>query len=566
MPTTFLGILNLIGALGLFIYGIKVMSDGVQKLAGSRMRYTVNTLTSNRQKGVFTGFFTTSLLFSSSATTVMTVSFVNAGLLSLSQAIPVIMGANIGTSVSGWLVNFLGYSSVGVSLYIFPLLAIGVPLLFIRKANAKATGEFLIGFGLLALGLENMKHVADVFELNQNQALTNFINNMAAKGFSSILLFVFIGTIITMILQSSSAAMALTLTFCSAGLPFELGAALVLGENVGTTITANLAALVGNVHAKRAARSHSLFNMLGVLWMLVLFYPFLSGIAQLSQISGNGNPFVDSDAASIRFGLAAFHSAFNITNTLLLIWFVPVIEKMVTKITPARNDYDERYRLEFIETGINQTPELSILEAKKEIGNFAKVTASMLSDLSELVLEPDTENKDNLVDRIARNEVLTDNMEVEVSNYLTKLAEGELSEELSLRVRSMLSIINDLERVGDIFYTMCMVITRKKQDNIWFNQHQRENLKTMFQALEKAIEIMIKNLNADYARVTLDEAQQSEESINEVRNILRKEYLKAIEKGEINIKSGMAYNEIYSLAEKAGDHIINVTEAVIGEV
>lgn len=553
--------LKLIGALGFFIYGMKVMSEGIQKAAGQNLRNILGVMTRNRFLGVFTGFSVTSIIQSSSATTVMIVSFVNAGLLSLKQAIGVIMGANIGTTMTAVLITVFGFSKFSIASYALPIIGIGFPFLFTKKDQLKSMGEMLIGFALLFIGLDALKNA--IPELDTS-AMT-FLSELNSYGPLSTIIFIAIGTLVTVVVQSSSAAIALTLALCDKGIiQFDMAAAIVLGENIGTTITANLAALIGNVHAKRAAIAHSLFNIIGVTWMFFVFSPFLKGIEWYMINSGQSSPFVGTD--SIKWGLTLFHISFNVINTFLLIWFVSFIEKLAMKIIKSRGQEDEQHHLEYISSGVLNTPELSILEAKKEITKFGKITKKMLRFIDELMVETDQRKIEELHERVKKYEDITDKIEIEVTEYLRQVSEGELSHETSGKIRSMLRIIDDLETVGDIIYQMSKVIQRKQDEKVYFLPEQRNNILQMISKVDFALDVMIKNLEKDYEKVTIKEAQEAEAEIDELRNNLRKEHLQSVETGEYNIKSGMIYADLYSACEKIGDHVINVTEGITGEI
>lgn len=563
---------TLIGALGLFIYGMMVMSDGIQKLAGTRMRSILGSITSNRFKGIFTGFFTTTLIQSSSATTVMIVSFVNAGLLTLRQAIGVIMGANIGTTMTAWLLVVFGFSAkFSLGSYIYPILAIGVPLLFVNRGNLKNLGEFLVGFGLLFLGLEGMKSAVVGLDLGSNPHFLEMILFLKNQEFIGIILLVLVGTLLTIIVQSSSAAMALTLTLCggAVGLPFEMAAAIVLGENIGTTITANLAALVGNVHAKRAARAHFIFNVFGVVWMLLLFYPFTSFIGFLMSKTQWGSPFTIGDVlpgeAAVQYSLSAFHTVFNIINTLVLVWFVKFIESLVVRFTPSKNDEDEVFKLEYIGSGIVSTPEISVLEAKKEIVKFGLLTKKMHSKVKKLVNVTDKKEQKKLHQKIEYYEGITDNIHQEIINFLAKVGNKEVTENTSEQIRGLLGACNELESLGDIYFNMAKQLDKKAKDKVWFDQKQRDNLNGYFDQIGEAYDEMLSNLDKTHGSVNLNEAQKLEEAIDETRNRLRKKHLMSIEKQEYNYKSGLIYNNLFSGLEKVGDYLISISEYVSGE-
>ena len=557
-------LLTLIGALGFFIYGMKVMSDGIQKVAGSKMRSILSKMTSNRFLGITTGFILTALLQSSSATTVMIVSFVNAGLLSLVESIGVIMGANIGTTVTAWFISLLGFK-VKIASIALPIIAIGFPMMFSSKSNIKSWAEVLIGFALLFMGLDALKE--SVPNLKENAEFLSFLSSYANMGIISTLIFIGVGTILTLVVQSSSAAMALTLVMCYEGyIPFELAAAMVLGENIGTTITANLAALVGNVHAKRAARAHFIFNIFGVIWMIFAFQFFINSIdsymisnMDLSPVSSVG------ESVAVPIGLSIFHTTFNILNVLLFVWFVPLIARTVIRMQPSKGETDEEFHLEHIGGGLMQTAELSVLEAQKEVIKFGKITSKLYNMILELRKETDSKKFNKLMERIKKYEDITDRMEVEIADYLAKAAQGEMSDSASFKVRSMISIINDMERIGDICYQMSISIERKKEKKAEFTAESKKSIEGMLSEVQKALDIMNNNLNSNYSQVTLTEADNAEININNMRNKLRKSYLQKIETGEMAIQTGMIYNNLIHSLEKIGDHIFNISEAIEGD-
>ena len=562
---TFFDFLIIIGALGFFIYGMKVMSDGIQKVAGSKMRNILSSMTSNRFFGIATGFLITALLQSSSATTVMTVSFVNAGLLSLVESIGVIMGANIGTTITAWLISILGFK-IKISTIALPIIAIGFPLLFSKKSKFKAWAEVLIGFALLFMGLDELKHA--VPDLKQNPGFLSFLADYADKGYLSTIIFIGVGTILTLVVQSSSAAMALTLVMCFEGyIPFELAAAMVLGENIGTTITANLAALVANVHAKRAARAHFIFNVFGVIWMIIAF-PFVIDLIDQYMTNYMGmSPLNPEDkSATVPLGLSIFHTIFNIVNVLLLVGFVPFMAKIAIRLVKSKGDADEEFKLDYISAGGIAIPEVAILEAKKEVAKFGDVTTRMNGFLKTLINDQDKKTRIKMFNKIKKYEEITDRVEIEVANYLDKVATQEISPEVSSQIRSMLSITNDLERIGDIYYQMSKTIERKDDNKIYFLPEQRDNLNKILDIVEKAFSIMNNNLNAEYGHIIIDDAKKVEVEINRKRNELRKSYLEQAEKGEYKFQPGIMYNDLFSSCEKIGDHIINVSEAVAGEI
>ncbi|MEQ9423730.1 MAG: Na/Pi cotransporter family protein [Cyclobacteriaceae bacterium] len=551
--------LQLFGALGFFIYGMKVMSEGIQKVAGAKMRQILSAMTSNRYKGVFTGFTLTGLVQSSSATTVLVVSFVNAGLLSLTESIGVIMGANIGTTITAWLISIVGFK-VKIASYALPIIAFGFPMLFFSRSKIKSWGEVLIGFSLLFLGLSYLKDA--VPDLKSNPEILSFLSQYTDLGFLSIIIFIGIGTLLTVTVQSSSAAMALTLVMANNGwIPFDMAAAMVLGENIGTTITANLAALIGNVHAKRAAAAHFLFNVFGVLWIIFLMPVFLNVID--GYLSSDGlSPY--NNPESIPIALSIFHTSFNIINTLLLINFVDFIAKTVIKMVSSKGD-DEEFKLEYIGTGMMDTAELSLEEAAKETAKFGLITSKMSGFLRDLIDAKKSKKQNKLLAKIRKYEEITDRMEEEVTSYLMKVSQGQLSNDASLRVASLLSINNDLERVGDIIFQMSKDIGRKIENEIEFNDEQLKGIHKILDSIDAAFNVMNTNLQKINGDISITDAFEKESAVNLVRDKLRKQHLKRMEDKGYDAKSGTIYKDFIFSCEKAGDHIMNVSEAITGE-
>jgi phosphate:Na+ symporter len=551
-------ILTLVGSLGLFLFGMKMLSESLQKVAGDKMRTILAAMTSNRFKGILTGLIVTTIVQSSSATTVMLVSFVNAGLINLTQSIGVVMGANIGTTFTAWMISLLGFK-FSISAISLPLIGIGFPLVFNKNDQRRSIGELMVGFALLFIGLDFLK--GSVPNISQSPEILEFLSNYTNKGFFSIILFVAIGTILTVVIQSSSATMALTLVMCNSGwISFEMAAAMVLGENIGTTITANIAAAVANVSAKRTARAHLIFNLMGVIWMLFIFKSYTSYVAEFAVDMGGANPYENPEGVPI--ALSIFHSVFNVLNTLLLVMFTPIIVKVVTKLVPARKSEDEEFRLQHIEIGMLSTAELSLLQAKKEIINYAKRTYKMYGFLRDLFVETNDKNFNEVFERIEKYEDISDRVEVEIATYLTKITTHDLSHESSKRLQAMFNIINDVESVSDSNYTLAKTLRRKRKANIWFNQEIRDNLNHMFDLVDEAYQIMLVNLERGYTDVNLGPAYEIEEKINQFRNKLRKQHLKNVEEVKYKYQAGVIYNDLFSEAEKLADYIINVSEDI----
>lgn len=554
----------LIGSLGMFIYGMKIMSEGLQKVTGSRLRHLLGSITSNRFKAVITGFGITTITQSSSVTSVMTVSFVNAGLLTLTQAAGVIMGANIGTTITGWIINIFGFK-VDLAAYALILIGIGAPFMFFGKQKMKSFASVIIGFALLFMGLGFLKDA--VPEMSPDSGLVQFFVTFKDIPFISTVVFVVFGTILTIIVQSSSAALALTMSLVMGGvIPFEVAAAMILGENIGTTITAELAATIGNVHAKRAARIHTLFNVIGVIWVVLLFPFILDGISYFMEIIGLGSPF-DDPKKYANTGIVILHTVFNISNTLVLIWFTPNLVRAAERMVKSRGEEDEEFHLDYIGSGYMPTPNLSLLEAKKELAKFGDLTARMSHFSRELLFEKSKKKQNLLIKRIAKYEEITDRVEVEIADYLNQISEGELSMDIAIRIRGMNSIANDLERIGDIFYQISKSLERKNEEKIRFSPRQRKHIDEMFHLVDDAFIIMSNNLKKHSGEVTLDKAKKAEELINEKRDEIRREHLDSLSMGDgLHMKGGIIYNNIFSSLERVGDHIINVTEGIVGKV
>ncbi len=563
MDNFFIDILKILGALAFFIYGMKTMSEGIQRAAGSQMRSILQRLTHNRFFGLFSGFTITGLIQSSSAFTVMTVSFVNAGLLTVLEASGLILGANVGTSITGWLVA-LEVSKLSLVDYALPLMFIGVPLLFFRRGKLRFWGEFCVGIALLILGLYFMNDV--VPDLRQNSEDLRFLSNYANHGFLSTLLFIFVGFVITVFVQSSSAAMALTLVMCTKGwISYEIAAAMILGENIGTTLTAEIAALVGNVAARRTARIHTLFNVIGTLWMM-LALPFFLQWIDIFFLQSYFGMSAYQDTSAIPLGIAAFHTIFNVVNAILLIGFLPFMVKIASKTIFKKEEVGEQFRLNYMDFAV-KTPELSILEVQKEIAKYGNITKRMSGFARELLLSTDRKEQGNLLDRISKYEEITDKVEMEVTDYLTKIARDQLSPKLSVRVRGIMNISSDMERIGDIFYQIANTMNRKIENRIWFNQHQRNRLIQMFNLIDKAFDEMSSNLNkAQFGTVLKEKAQTLENSINNFKRLVETENLEDIKSSEYNINSALIYSSLFSSLEEIGNHIFSITKSIVGEL
>ena len=555
MEYSFYDFLKLIGSLGLFLYGMKIMSEGLQKVAGDRLRSILTAMTTNRVTGVLTGVLITALIQSSSATTVMVVSFVNAGLLTLAESISVIMGANIGTTVTAWIISIFGFK-VDMAAFALPLLAIALPLIFSGKSNRKSIGEFIFGFSFLFMGLSYLK--ANAPDLNANPEMLAFVQNYTDMGFFSILLFLFIGTILTMIVQASAATMAITLIMCANGwISLELGAALVLGENIGTTITANLAALTANTQAKRAALAHFVFNVFGVIWVLIIFHPFMQLVNWVvDTFFQTNNPEV-----AISYKLSAFHSIFNICNVCLLIWGVKLIERTVCALIRPKEE-DEEPRLRFITGGMLSTAELSILQARKEIHLFAERTHRMFGMVQDLLHTDKDDDFNKLFSRVEKYENISDNMELEIANYLNQVSEGRLSSESKLQIRAMLREVTEIESIGDSCYNLARTINRKRQTNQDFTEKQYEHIHFMMKLTDDALAQMIVVVEKpEHQSSDVNKSFNIENEINNYRNQLKNQNILDVNNKEYDYQMGVYYMDIIAECEKLGDYVVNVVEA-----
>lgn len=555
MEYSFYDFLKLLGSLALFLYGMKIMSEGLQKFAGDRLRNILTAMTTNRVTGVLTGIMITALIQSSSATTVMVVSFVNAGLLTLAQSIGVIMGANVGTTVTAWIISVFGFK-VDVAAFALPLLAFGVPLLFSQKSQRKSVGEFIFGFAFLFMGLKFLTEYSP--DLSKNPDMLAFVQEWTDMGFLSIIVFVLVGAVLTMIVQASAATMAITLIMCANGwISFELGAALAMGQNIGTTITANLAALTGNTQARRAAMAHLLFNVFGVIVVLVIFQPFMNAVSWfVTDVMHQNDP-----SSRVAFELSAFHTAFNVFNVLLLIWFVKGIERIVCVILPLKEN-DEEYRLRFISRGLLSTAELSILEARKEIHLFAERTRRMYGMVRDLLHTEKDDEFNNLFSRIEKYENISDSMELEIANYLNQVSEGRLSSESKLQIRSMLREVTEIESIGDSCYNLARTINRKRQTSQDFTERQYEHIHYMMKLTDDALAQMIQVVErSEHQIVDVNKSFNIENEINNYRNQLKNQNIVDVNNKEYSYQMGVYYMDIIAECEKLGDYVVNVVEA-----
>ena len=555
----------------MFLYGMNLMSSGLQKAAGDKLRGFLSAMTSNPFKGVMTGLGITALIQSSSATTVMVVSFVNAGLLTLVQAIGVIMGANIGTTVTAWLVAWLGFKA-DISILAIPLMIFGFLFSNSKQDKRKNIGELIVGFSLLFLGLSFMKE--SVPDLRETPAVLDFVTTWSSHGFGSVLLFLAFGTVLTLILQSSSATMAITLIMLSMGwIPFSMACAMVLGENIGTTITANIAASVGNTQAKRAAMSHTIFNVFGVIWALILFKPFLRLVGFITEnVFGIPNPaaegFTVSDAASPEatsalYGLSMLHTLFNTINTLILVWFTKLISKAVCWIIRApENQEKEVFKLKYISAGPLATPELSVEQAFNEVIHFAQISKNGAEYAKEAINETDNNKLNTLKEKLVKYEEISDRIEFEIATFLNAVSAEEISESTSMKIKAMYKIIGELESLGDSGESISRILSRKNIHKKEFDAESIKNLNTMAEAVNDAYEVMITNLNAAHKGelVEISNAYNAEERLNNLRNDFRDAMIEDLENNRNNYQSNIYYIDIINAYEQMGDFMINISQ------
>ncbi|KGI23107.1 Na/Pi cotransporter family protein [Hoylesella timonensis] len=554
---------KIIGSLSLLIYGMKVMSEALQKMAGAQLRHILGAMTTNRFTGMLTGTFITCAVQSSSATTVMTVSFVNAGLLTLAQAISVIMGANIGTTLTAWIMS-LGYS-VDLTSFVFPAFLVGIILIYSRKM--RYIGDFLFGLSFMFFSLVLLSVAGKELQLENNPAIIDFFKSFDVDSYLTILSFLLIGTVITCIVQSSAAVMAITILLCSTGvLPIYLGIALVMGENIGTTATANLAALGANTQARRTALAHLVFNVIGVIWVLCIFYPFVNGVCDLVHYDPANHVLTQEQlAVKLPIVLAAFHTSFNVLNTAVLIWFIPQIEKLVcAMIKPNKKDDEEDFRLRFIQMGIMKTPELSVLEAHKEIQSFAERIQRMFNMVRELLGIEDENKFAKLFDRIEKYEGISDNMEIEIANYLDQIGTAHLSDDTKLKIRSMLRQITEIESIGDSCYNIARSLKRKRAGKEEFTEKQYEQMHQMFELTDDALTQMNVMLSGRKSNLDVNRSFNIETEINNYRNQLKTKNITDINNHLYTYAIGTIYMDIIQECEKLGDYVVNVVEARMG--
>ena len=565
-----LQIFTLLGALGMFLYGMNLMSSGLQKAAGDKLRGFLSAMTSNPFKGVLTGLGITSIIQSSSATTVMVVSFVNAGLLTLTQAIGVIMGANIGTTVTAWMVAFLGFKA-DISILAIPLMLFGFLFSNSKKNKHQNIGELIVGFSLLFLGLSFMKE--SVPDLRETPQVLEFVRNWSSYGFGSVLLFLAFGTILTLVLQSSSATMAITLIMLSMGwIPFHMACAMVLGENIGTTITANIAAAVGNTQAKRAAMSHTIFNVFGVIWALILFKPFTALVGKVIELFGLPNPaaegfaVVEGDMGSSTaalYGLSMLHTMFNTINTLILVWFIKYIEKAVVWIIKPKNQEAEPFRLKYISAGPLATPELAAAQAFDEIVHFAQISRNGLG-YAKQAIAADAKHFDELREKLVKYEEISDRIEYEIAAFLNGVSAGDISEATRVKIKAMYKIIGELESLGDSGEAISRMLSRRNEHKKSFDTATIEKINLMIAKVDSAYEVMIANLIAAHegTLTSIANAYDTEEQINALRNELREAEIEALDNNDKNYQTSVYYIDIINELEHMGDFMINISQSL----
>lgn len=553
---------KLIGSLALLMFGMKSMSDSLQKMAGPQLRHVLGAMTTNRFTGILTGTFITAAVQSSTATTVMTVSFVNAGLLTLAQAISVIMGANIGTTLTAWIMS-AGFS-FNITDFVWPAFFIAILLIYSKKR--KILGDFIFGVSFMFLGLGTLRQTGIDMDLAHNQPVLAFFASFDPNSFTTTLVFLLIGSVLTMCVQSSAAIMAITMILCSNGvLPIYQGIALVMGENVGTTVTSNLAALTANTQARRAAFAHMFFNMFGVVWVLCIFKPFIDmvcGFVGYDETITKADPNFLGNTAKLSFVLAAFHTTFNVANTLVLVGFIPQMEKIVCKvIRPKKQNDEDDFRLRFIQTGIMKTAELSVLEAQKEICSFSERIQRMFGMVRDLLKEKDEKNLLKIFSRIEKYEGISDNMEIEIAKYLDQVSDAHLSDETKAKIRAMLREISEIESIGDSCYNIARTINRRVTGKEDFTPKQYEHIHEMFELTESALEQMNYMFTHNKENIDVNRSFNIENEINNFRNQLKTQNINDVNSHEYTYAIGTMYMDIIQECEKLGDYVVNVVEA-----
>ena len=556
---------RLIGALALLMFGMKSMSDSLQKMAGPQLRHVLGTMTTNRVTGILSGTLITAAVQSSTATTVMTVSFVNAGLLTLAQAISVIMGANIGTTLTAWIMS-AGFS-FNITDFVWPAFFLAIILIYSKKR--KIVGDFIFGISFMFLGLGTLRQTGIDMDLAHNQPVLDFFASFDPHSFNTTIVFLLIGSVLTMCVQSSAAVMAITMILCSTGvLPIYQGIALVMGENVGTTVTSNVAALTANTQARRAAMAHMVFNIFGVLWILCVFRPFIHlvcGWVGYDDVMEKSDPHFIANAAKLSFVLAAFHTTFNISNTFILVWFIPQIEKLVCKIIrPKKNADEDDFRLRFIQTGIMKTPEISVLEAQKEIHSFAERIQRMFGMVKELLGETNEDKFVKLFTRIEKYEGISDNMEIEIAKYLDQVSDSHLSDETKAKIRAMLREISEIESIGDSCYNIARTLNRRIKGKEDFIPSQYEHMHQMMELTDQALTQMNITLVGHKVDNDANLSFNIENEINNYRNQLKSQNINDVNNHLYTYAIGTMYMDIVQECEKLGDYVVNVVEARMG--
>lgn len=556
---------KVIGSLALLMFGMKSMSDSLQKMAGPQLRHVLGTMTTNRFTGILTGTFITAAVQSSTATTVMTVSFVNAGLLTLAQAISVIMGANIGTTLTAWIMS-AGFS-FNITDFVWPAFFIAIILIYSKKR--KIIGDFIFGISFMFLGLGTLRQTGIDMDLAHQQSVLDFFSIFDPNSFLTTIVFLFIGSVLTMCVQSSAAIMAITMILCSTGvLPIYQGIALVMGENIGTTVTSNIAAWTANTQARRAALAHMFFNVFGVLWVLCIFKPFINmvcGFVGYDENLTKADPTFFQNATKLSFVLAAFHTTFNVANTLILVGFIPQIEKFVCKIIkPKKNADEDDFRLRFIQSGIMKTPEISVLEAEKEIQAFAERIQRMFGMVRELLGETDKDKFVKLFTRIEKYEGISDNMEIEIANYLGNVSDSHLSDETKAKIRAMMREISEIESIGDSCYNLARCINRKLNGKEDFTESQYDHIHQMFELTDEALTQMNVSLVSHKIDVDANRSFNIENEINNYRSQLRSQNINDVDNHVYTYAIGTMYMDIIQECEKLGDYVVNVVEARMG--